>query len=700
MLNSHELLEKLDYCLKFYPLIDGDGLFSDTTASFVDPMQPLPYEKVFIRLRATHGNLENASVVSGRTEYPMMKLSEGADFDWYVAEVELGAAPFSYHFKVESGPVSMLYDTRGLVKDTDQTYSFTLVPGLFTPKWAQGAVMYQIYIDRFCNGDESNDVLTDEYAYLNEHSRKVSWDTPPSSMDVRNFYGGDLQGIIDKLDYFQELGIEVLYLNPVFLSPSNHKYDTQDYDHVDPHIGKIIFDYGDLLNEGDLDNAHASRYISRVTDFQNLDASDMLFADLVEKAHQRGMKVILDGVFNHCGSFNKWMDREKIYANAPGYQPGAYIAQDSPYHEYFDWKNPAAEAWPDNKSYDGWWGHETLPKLNYENSRRLIDYILYIGRKWVSPPFCADGWRLDVAADLGHSPEFNHTFWKEFRRAIRQANPEALVLAEHYGSAGSWLRAGEWDTVMNYDAFMEPVSWFLTGMQKHSDDYREDMRCNAQVFFDTMNYHMREFPAPAMLSAMNELSNHDHSRFLTRTNRKVGRLSTLGHDAADEGIDKNIFRLGVLIQMTWPGAPTVYYGDEAGLTGFTDPDNRRTYPWGHEDLDLIDFHKKAIKIHKESDAIRYGSYLPLWASYGTIAYGRFTAKEAAVILVNCGDQETALTLKTWRIGAARDAEMRLALKVNQSFEEYLPIHNGETSLTVPPKSGAVYLICERQEGNP
>ena len=714
-------LERLNYYLALTPPIDEEAVFSDTTGNFVDPPQPQPYDSIYIRLRAGRDNLDSVCLISGRREYPMMKLTSGEFFDVYVTQVELSATAFSYYFRVTAGPTTMLYDSRGLVRDTDPTYFFTVVPGLFTPEWARGAVMYQIYIDRFRNGDESNDVLSDEYAYLGEHVKKVPWDSLPTAMDVRNFYGGDLQGIMDKLDYFAELGIEVLYLNPVFLSPSNHKYDTQDYDHVDPHIGKIVFDHGEPLKEGDLDNTHAWRYIQRTTDYSNLEASDQLFAQFVEEAHKRGIKVILDGVFNHCGSFNKWMDRERIYATAENYPPGAYLSYDSPYHEYFDWKGAGPESWPENKDYDGWWGHDTLPKLNYENSRRLIDYILYIGRKWVSPPYSADGWRLDVAADLGHSQEFNHGFWKEFRRAVRQANPNALVLAEHYGSPGDWLKTGEWDTVMNYDAFMEPVSWFLTGMQKHSDAYREDMRGNAQVFFDTMNYRMREFPSPALLSAMNELSNHDHSRFLTRTNRRVGRVAELGSKAAEENVDKAIFRLGVLIQMTWPGAPTVYYGDEAGVCGFTDPDNRRPYPWGNEDKELIAFHKKAIAVHKSSEAFRVGSYLPLWASYGVIAYGRFTPKDAALVIVNCSDHQALIRPKAWRLGVPGDGEIELVLFTNPDgfgpegsaatrplsdeltpppglFDgrtapprERIPLKKGNAVIELPPRSGAVYF---------
>ncbi len=213
----------------------------------------------------------------------------------------------------------------------------------------------------------------------------------------------------------------------------------------------------------------------------------------------------------------------------------------------------------------------------------LYEYIMKIARKWVSPPYNVDGWRLDVAADLGHSNEYNHQFWRDFRKNVKEANPEAIILAEHYGEAKSWLQGDQWDTVMNYDAFMEPVTWFLTGMEKHSDEYSEGMYGNSDCFISAMQYHMASFYAPSLMTAMNELSNHDHSRFLTRTNHKVGRVAHLGSEAAGQDINKAVFREAVVMQMTWPGAPTIYYGDEAGLCGFTDPDNRRTYPWGRED---------------------------------------------------------------------------------------------------------------------
>lgn len=581
---------------------------------------------------------------------------------------------------------------RGVTKDTNEYYQFHVIPGFKTPDWAKGAVFYQIYVDRFYNGDPTNDVLTNEYQYIGDKTVKVEdWDKYPAAMGVREFYGGDLQGVLDKMDYLQDLGVDVIYFNPLFVSPSNHKYDIQDYDYIDPHFGKIVHDEGELLKPEQTENRLATRYIDRVSNKENLEASNELFAEVVKEAHRRGMKVILDGVFNHCGSFNKWLDRERIYENAPGYEKGAYIDKDSPYHSYFQFHDE--NKFPYNGSYDGWWGHDTLPKLNYENSRQLLDYVLYIGRKWVSPPYNADGWRLDVAADLGHTPEFNHSFWKEFRKTVKMANPNAIILAEHYGSPVDWLQGQEWDTVMNYDAFMEPVTWFLTGMQKHSDDYREDMRGNADSFWGAMRHHCAAFTMPSILVAMNELSNHDHSRFLTRTNHKVGRTNTLGPQAADEGVNKAVLREAVVIQMTWPGAPTIYYGDEAGVCGFTDPDNRRTYPWGHEDKELIAFHKEIIRIHKTHQEFLTGSLKYLDADYNVIGYGRFNREGQSVILVNNNDYEITREVSVWYLGIPKECVLNcLMLTTWEGYStepKQYPVISGKVKVTLPATSAII-----------
>ncbi len=681
-------------------IFNPQALFADGTEFYRCPSEPDPYDRVRLRLRCARENLDSVILVFNDERIEMEKLYNDRLFDYYETFVQLGAEQVFYYFEIHCGQMVCYYNNVGLCNSVEEYYNFTMTPGFHTPDWAKGAIFYQIYVDRFYNGDRSNDVEDDEYIYIGEGTSKVTdWNKYPAAMGVREFYGGDIAGVMQKLDYLQDLGVEVIYLNPVFVSPSNHKYDIQDYDYIDPHFGRIVKDEGELLQKDEhgnwkadpnYPNKAASRYICRVTDKENLEASNRLFAEFVEEVHRRGMKVILDGVFNHCGSFNKWLDRECIYENAEGYEKGAYVSEDSPYNTFFKFRE---RQWPYNPHYDGWWGHDTLPKLNYEESPALFDYIMHVGRKWVSPPYNVDGWRLDVAADLGQSGEYNHYFWKEFRRNVKEANPNALILAEHYGDPTEWLKGDEWDTVMNYDAFMEPLTWFLTGVEKHSDEYRQDQLGNPDSFFGSMRHFMTRFHTQSLQVAMNELSNHDHSRFLTRTNRKVGRTAYLGPEAANEGVDKAIMRLAVMIQMTWPGAPTIYYGDEAGLCGWTDPDNRRAYPWGREDQDLIDFHKEIIRVHKDYQAMKTGSILFLNGQYQFISYGRFDEQDKFVIAINSGDQPATVDLPVWRLGLTEAT--RMARLINTGPEGFsletamYNVENGVLRLNCPPKYGVV-----------
>ena len=412
------------------------------------------------------------------------------------------------------------------------------------------------------------------------------------------------------------------------------------------------------------------------------------------------MKVILDGVFNHCGSFNKWLDRECIYEGQEGYEPGAYVSESSPYHDFFGF---TGGKWPYNKEYEGWWGHDTLPKLNYEGSKELYDYILRIGKKWVSAPYNVDGWRLDVAADLGHSIGVNHQFWKDFRKSVKKANPEAIILAEHYGDPSSWMRGDQWDTVMNYDAFMEPITWFLTGMEKHSDEFQAEWYGNGDKFFRTMEHNMSKFQRQSLDVAMNELSNHDHSRFLTRTNSTVGRIATKGAKAANENVEKCILREAVVMQMTWPGAPTVYYGDEAGMVGWTDPDNRRSYPWGKQDWELIEFHKDMIRIHKKYECFRSGSYKSIASGSHWICYGRFNKKLQAVILINNRRETLTVDLPIWQIGILENACLKRVMQTTQSTynvgEVMERAEDGILHVTVGPQTASVYIAAKNVEEN-
>ena len=674
--------------------MNKQALFCDGTARYVCPLEPEVGETVTLKFRAAKEDNIQIRLAINNELYTMESERTYGAFTYYRAEWKLKDGMTSYYFEIQDGEEVWYYNRSGLADGRIPYYDFRLAPGFSTPDWAKGAVIYQIYTDRFYNGDSENDVETREYFYIGDYSSKVTdWNKYPAAMGVREFYGGDLQGVIDKLDYLQDLGVEVLYFNPLFVSPSNHKYDIQDYDYIDPHFGKIVEDGGELLSPGEKSNKKATKYQKRTTSFANLEASNELFIKLVEELHRRGMKIILDGVFNHCGSFNKWMDRECIYERQKGYAPGAYISRESPYHDYFRFFSDEEKDWPYNGKYDGWWGHDTLPKLNYEESVKLENYILNTGRKWVSPPYNVDGWRLDVAADLGRSNEYNHQFWKKFREVVKNANPDAIILAEHYGDPREWLGGDEWDTVMNYDAFMEPITWFLTGMEKHSDEMREELRGNADNFTRAMTYHMANMMVPSLLTSMNELSNHDHSRFLTRTNHMVGRVAELGPEAANEFVNPAVMREAVAFQMTWIGAPTVYYGDEAGVCGFTDPDNRRTYPWGHEDQQMLGFHKEMIRIHKEHEALRTGAVVMLHCEKNILAYGRFTEEEQIIVILNNRSELAEVTVPVWKAEVPVKTNMRRLMYsykdgYTTEYEKYL-VRDGELVVNMGAYSALV-----------
>jgi len=389
--------------------------------------------------------------------------------------------------------------------------------------------------------------------------------------------------------------------------------------------------------------------------------------------------VILDGVFNHCSSFHPWEDEGGLYG-------GAHRRGAEPYFR-------TAE----NGEKECWWGNRNLLKLNIDGCAALKEELLQIAEKWVSAPYDADGWRLDVAADVGHSPAANHAFWQEFRKRVKKAKPEALILAEHYGDPSEWLEGDEWDSVMNYDAFMDPVSWFLTGMEKHSDRYLPWMEGAGEVFCRTMEDKMAVLPRPALETALNQLDNHDHSRFLTRTNHMVGRIGELGTRASEEGTDKALLRAAVLLQMSWPGAPGIYYGDEVGVCGFTDPDNRRTFPWEGGDTELLDFYTNAVRLHGKYKALRSGSLRLLAGKEGLLAYGRFLEEERLLVLINQSEEEKKIAIDLRELdGLGSGCLVRLLQSTESGYNagtvrESAP--DGQIKRTLAPREAVLYRLA-------
>ncbi|MBR1742026.1 MAG: alpha amylase N-terminal ig-like domain-containing protein, partial [Lachnospiraceae bacterium] len=262
-------------------IFNPQALFSDGTESYRSPAEPQIGDFVTIRFRAGRENIDGVYLVVGTERFLMKKTYNDRQFDYFEGGISLGRERVEYYFEVHSGSVVCYYNSVGVCSTVEPYYNFWMMPSFKTPDWAKGAIFYQIYVDRFYKGDPSNDVLDDEYHYIGDTTVRVrDWNKYPAAMGVREFYGGDIAGVMQKLDYLQDLGVEVIYLNPIFVSPSNHKYDIQDYDYIDPHIGRIVKDEGEVLKRDEhgniiCDYSHpnkdATKYICRVTDKENLE---------------------------------------------------------------------------------------------------------------------------------------------------------------------------------------------------------------------------------------------------------------------------------------------------------------------------------------------------------------------------------------------------------------------------------------------
>ena len=636
--------------------------FSDETCNYRKPAEPDAGDRVHIRLRTGRYQAQKVFLCLSDSRIPMTWEEEKNDFDYYGADLTVPDRILPYWFRIEAEERTVLYDRYGASFEKKARRPFSIIPGFHIPDWAKGCLYYQIFPDRFCNSREDNDTRLPGYRYGGKPVISSRWGDPIQIATYRQFYGGDLDGIISKLPYLKSLGIEVIYLNPVFASPSSHKYDCCDYEHVD---------YGFGVPE-------------------DAEGSDHKLEELIESAHEQGIRIVLDGVFNHCSSYHRWFDRSGRF-DGKAVDRGAYANPESRYHDRFTFLDKEC------LKYEAWWGVESLPKLNYEGDPSLAEEICGIAKKWISKPYQADGWRLDVAADLAHSGKENHRFWKKFRSAVREANPEALILAEHYEDPSPWLRGKEWDSVMNYNAFMEPVSWFFTGIDKHSDHFRPELYGNAEEFARSLREHSGRMPGNSLLAALNQLDNHDHSRFLTRTNHRTGRLEENGSQAASLGIDVSILRQAAAFLYFWPGSPGLYYGDEAGVCGFTDPDNRRCYPWNNPDTELIEYFGELGSLRKKCDFIREASCRILFAKDGVFAFARFTMEEAVVVVVSAATEAKNVRIPVWMAGYPGYEKERLLCGLMYSdpkgytFQQrYYPSRYGIADLCIEPRSVTVF----------
>ena len=655
------------------------GIYSDQTNFYLFPEEPDVGELVTVRLRIpkylgkSEGNVFFAPEKNvKRYQHKSMDLCKESEYFYYFeSSFNMPDRILRYHFEINllDKKKNIVYDAMGIPQNRP-IIDFTLIAGFKTPEWAHGTVYYQIFVDRFYNADKTNDPVNNEYHYDGQVVVKKDWETLPHPKNGhREFYGGDLKGVLEKLDYLENLGVETIYFNPIFVSPSPHKYDTQDYEHIDPHFGVIVEDTEDLTK----------KYKVRTTSQVNLNKSDELFQKLVEDCHKRNIKVVIDGVFNHCGSFHKWIDEMNLYGN------GALYNESSPYRRFFYWNS--------KNEYEGWWGYRTLPKLNYGNIN-LWKYIANISKKWVSEPFSVDGWRLDVADDLGKSFETNTSFWRFFYKVTKKANPDSIIFSEIYKSPLPWLERQCWDSIMNYITCMDPISYFLTGMEKHNDYLKPELLKNSDYFVNAVKWGLSQLPMNSKFIALNQLSNHDHSRWMTRTTQKVGRLGPNTHEEAIEGRDLDVFKMGLVMMFTLPGSPGLYYGDEIGLPGWTDPDNRRPYPWGRETeegLEILQFTRELIKVYKNSTSLRRGSFDFIDWQKGYLAYASWNKEESIVTIVNREEKVVEVEIPLWLLDKKKgEIEILFSTKVVNIENKYYD--DGIKRLKIPEKTAVIIKV--------
>lgn len=445
------------------------------------------------------------------------------------------------------------------------------------PQWVVDQVFYQIFPDRFARSaarDADQDAVYYHHAAGREIVRKA-WDDPlTGEAGGSTFYGGDLDGISEKLPYLKQLGVTALYLNPVFAAPSVHKYDTEDYRRVDPQFG-----------------------------------GDAALLRLRHNTQRAGMRMILDGVFNHTGDSHPWFDRHQQGSGGAGHDP------DSPWRDWFTFSGEGQA--------HNWLGYASLPKLDYR-STSLVNEI-YAGedsivRHWLKAPWSMDGWRLDVVHMLGEGggARNNLRHIAGITQAAKQTQPEAFVFGEHFGDARQWLQADAEDSAMNYRGFTFPIWGFLA----NTDISYDPQKIDAQTCMAWMDNYRAGLSHQQQLRMFNQLDSHDTARFKSLLGKDVARLP-----------------LAVVWLFSWPGVPCIYYGDEVGVDGNNDPFCRKPFPWDPalQDTQLLALYQRMAKLRKAHQALRYGGCQVIYAEDNVVVFVRVYKQQRVLVAINRGE---------------------------------------------------------------
>lgn len=522
--------------------------------------------------------------------YPMTwERMERTDEEWwrvtFTAERE---GLYWYRFAVarrDGGKLITCFEnSTGRISPDGTSFQLTVYSAdMTTPDWIKGSIIYQIFPDRFnFSGKEKKNIPADRVIRSDWGGRPLWEPDSEGRIDRYDFFKGDLKGIEQKLDYLESLGVGCIYLNPIFEAQSNHRYDTADYERIDPLLG----------TEAD-------------------------FRSLCRNAEKRGIRIVLDGVFSHTGADSVYFNKNGRYKS-----PGAYNSEASPYYEWYKFKH-----YPDD--YACWWGVDILPEVDEENE----SYLRFIAgeggvlRKWLRAG--ASGWRLDVADELPDK------FLDRLRLAVKAEKPDAYILGEvwedasnkiSYGERRRYLRGAQLDSVMNYPFARLMTDFAISG--------------KAEGFNDMVEQICENYPKPSVDCLMNHIGTHDTCRILNmlatggeyHSDPRERYAGGLTPEQAERG--KRLLRMISAVQFTLPGVPCVYYGDEAGIDGGVDPFNRGCYPWGNEDEELIAHYKFLGRLRKEHPVFKEGEFVPVSAALGCVAFERRGEGERIMTVAN------------------------------------------------------------------
>ena len=560
------------------------------------------FKKVHIRFRAAKQDLDQVKLVYGdKYEWNKKQLKDmqlvcsDELYDYFAVEVEPEYSRLAYIFEVTKGAEKLYFTEWGAAKTINEQEiyeQFFQYPYMHkteihvVPQWVKDAVFYQIFPERFYNGASD----------LNPENISL-WNSKP---EATSFFGGDLKGIIEKIGYLEDLGINAIYLTPIFESPTNHKYDTVNYFKIDPS-------FGDLST----------------------------LKELVQKCHLKGIRVILDAVFNHSGYFfEPFQDVVKRGAESP----------------YFDWFH--IHKWPfdtAHANYDTFAFANQMPKLNTENSK-VREYLLNAAKYWIEEADI-DGWRLDV------SDEVDHEFWRAFRKTVKSMKPDAYIIGENWLNSLPWLMGDQFDSIMNYPITRNCIQYFAC------NNISETQFKN---HINTIQMNQTQQVNEVML---NLLDSHDTARFLT--------LSSC---------NKNSLKLAATFQFAYLGTPCIYYGTEIGMEGSGDPDCRRTMDWNETnwDKELLKYYKSLILIRKQSEALRRGTFSWIDTKDSIIAFERKTDNERAIVIINNHESEELFT-----------SNVGPYMVFDAIAQETLQFDNGKLVINMDKYSAKILIIREK-----